>query len=175
MKQYLLETCPLGLASCITPRMSRLAPQETRTFFVTSNIIDRRGIFQPERVAMLLIDVLRDNREKCRFQLHAYVVMRDHIHLLLTPAAENPLEKCMQFIKGGFSFRAKKELGFDREVWQSGFKLHRIEDPRDYAAHVLYIHENPVKAGMVTRAEDYPYSSANPKIELDPSPGHLLP
>ena len=155
--------------------MSRLAPQEIRTFFVTSNAIDRRAIFQTDRMALLMIDVLRANREQKRFQLHEYVVMRDHIHLLLTPAAENPLEKCMQYIKGGFSFRAKKELGFEREIWQPGFKLHRVEDVRDYAAHVVYIHQNPVRAGMVIQAEDFAYSSAKASIELDPAPRHLQP
>lgn len=155
--------------------MSRLAPQEIRTFFITSNAIDRRALFQTERMALLMIDVLRDNREKKRFQLHDYVVMRDHIHLLLTPTAEHSLEKCMQFIKGGFSFRAKKELGFEREIWQAGFTLHRVEDARDYAAHVVYIHQNPVRAGMVMKAADYAYSSAKASIALDPAPRHLQP
>jgi putative transposase len=155
--------------------MSRFAPQEIRTFFVTSNAIDRRAIFQTERMALLMIDVLRDNRQKKRFHLHEYVVMRDHIHLLLTPAAENPLEKCMQYIKGGFSFRAKKELGFEREIWQAGFKLHRVEDAGDYATHVVYIHQNPVRAGMVTTAKDYAYSSAKPRIELDAAPIYFQP
>jgi putative transposase len=124
-------------------------------------------------MALLLIDVLRDNRAKQRFQLHEYVVMRNHIHLLLTPAAEHAVEKCMQFIKGGFSFRAKKELGFQGDVWHPSFMQHRVEDARDYSGHVVYIHENPVRAGMVARAEDYPFSSAKPAIELDPAPEHL--
>src|SRR4051812_48168965 len=155
--------------------MSRFAPQEIRTFFVTSNAIDKRAIFQTDNMALLMVDVLRDNRQKKRFQLHEYVVMRDHIHLLLTPAAENPLEKCMQYIKGGFSFRAKKELAFEREIWQAGFTLHRVEDARDYSTHIVYIHENPVRAGMVMKAEDYAYSSAKAGIDLDGMPRHFQP
>jgi len=124
-------------------------------------------------MALLLIDVLRDNRDKARFALHEYVVMPNHIHLLLTPAPENPLEKCAQFIKGGFSFRAKKELGINNEIWQPSFTQHRVEDARDYAQHREYIHQNPVRAGLVRCAEDYPYSSLNAKLVLDPAPEHL--
>ena len=149
--------------------MSRFA-QEIRTFFITTNAIDRRAIFQSDRMARLVLDVLRDNREMKRFLLHEYVVMRDHVHLIITPAHEHSLEKCMQYIKGGFSFRAKKELAFEREIWQPGFKDHRIRDTRDYETHVEYVHHNPVRKGMVTKPEDYEYSSANPKIELDPPP-----
>ncbi|MCU1310491.1 MAG: transposase [Candidatus Angelobacter sp.] len=101
--------------------MLRLAPQEIRTFFITSIASGRRPLFQTERMALLLIDVFRDNREKARLALHEYVVMPNHIHLLFTPAPENPLEKCAQFIKGGFSFRAKKELGTNSEIWQPSF------------------------------------------------------
>jgi REP-associated tyrosine transposase len=150
--------------------MSRFAPQEIRTFFISTNAIDRRSIFQTDRMALLLLDVLRDNREKKRFLLHEYVVMRDHIHLIITPAHEHSLEKCVQFIKGGFSFRSKRELGFEREIWQPGFKDHRIDDARDYETHVVYVHQNPVKRGLVGKAEDYEYSSANPKIEIDRAP-----
>jgi len=79
----------------------------------------------------------------------------------------------MQFIKGGFSFRAKKELNFNREIWQKGNKEHRIRDTRDYAKHVEYIWMNPVKAGYVQSPEEYFYSSARLRSEVDPAPPHF--
>jgi hypothetical protein len=63
-------------------------------------------------MAQLLVDVLAENRRKKRFLLHEFVIMTNHFHLLLTPAAEIPLEKALQFIKGGFSYRAKREIHF---------------------------------------------------------------
>ena len=63
-------------------------------------------------------DVLAENRQKGRFLLHDFVIMPNHFHLLLTPAAEIPLEKALQFIKGGFSYRAKREINFAFEIWQ---------------------------------------------------------
>jgi REP element-mobilizing transposase RayT len=82
------------------------APQSTRTFFVTSTTAGRRALLQSDRMAQLLVDVLAENRRKRRFLLHEFVIMPNHFHLLLTPAAEIPLEKALQFIKGGFSYRA---------------------------------------------------------------------
>lgn len=105
--------------------------------------------------------------------VHESAVMHDHIHVILTPAFENPLEKAVQFLKGGFSYRVKKELGYRWEIWQAGFNEHRIKDAEDYRRHVLYTHENPVRAGYVTVASDYPYSSASGRYELDPAPEHL--
>jgi putative transposase len=152
-----------------------LAPQEIRTFFVTSVTSGRRSIFQSARLAGLLIDVLKENRDRARFLLHEFVVMPDHFHILLTPEESAPLEKAVQYIKGGFSFRAKRDLGFRAEVWQPSFTNHRIRDARDYEQHRLYIRENPVKRFLVERAEMYAYSSAYPGAEIDPKPPWLKP
>jgi putative transposase len=146
-----------------------LAPQELRTYFITSATASRRRLFQVEQNATLLIEVLQEQRAKNRLQLHAFVIMPDHIHLLLTPAPEISLEKAMQFIKGGFSFRLKSKL----DVWQRSYTNHRISDPNDYATHVVYIHENPVRSHMTTTAELYPHSSANSIHPSDPTPTRL--
>ena len=63
-------------------------------------------------MARLLVDVLAENRQKRRLLLHDFVIMPNHFHLLLTPAADVPLEKALQFIKGSFSYRAKQEVHF---------------------------------------------------------------
>jgi putative transposase len=63
-----------------------LAPQELRTYFITTVTADRRRLFQVEQNANLFIEVLQDQRTKSRLQLHAFVIMPDHAHLLLTPA-----------------------------------------------------------------------------------------
>jgi putative transposase len=148
----------------------RLAPQEVRTFFISATAWGRRSIFQTDRMAGLFLDVLRENCAKRRFQLHEFVLMRNHFHVLITPSAEVSLEKCVQYIKGGFSFRAKKELGFAGEVWQEGYNEHRVRDARDYQEHVRYIHQNPVQAGLCQKPEDYEYSSANGRFVMDPAP-----
>jgi putative transposase len=143
-----------------------LAPQELRTFFITAVTANRRRIFQINTNADLLLNLFNEDRAKNRYQLHAFVIMPDHIHLLLTPAPNISIEKAMQFIKGGFSFRLRSK----REVWQSGFTKRRIEDAQDYANHATYIHENPIRARLCERAEDFPFSSASGIIPIDPAP-----
>jgi putative transposase len=70
--------------------------------------------------------------------------MPDHVHLLLTPAENVTLERSMQFIKGGYSYRVRKELGRTSEIWQRGFADHRIRSEEDFQFHLEYIHKNPV-------------------------------
>src|SRR5437868_2373565 len=99
--------------------------------------------------------------------------MRDHFHILITPTES--LEKAVQFVKGSFSYRAKKEFGTETEFWQKGFDDHRIRDAQDYRIHVLYIHNNPVKKGYCLRPEEYPYYSASGRYQLDGVPQRLKP
>jgi putative transposase len=139
---------------------------------VTTETWSRQSLFNHERWAKLLIDTLYNYRGSA-YLLHAFVLMPEHIHILMTPVGG--LEKAVQFIKGGFSFRAKKELGSNMEVWQKGFQDHRIRDAGDFDQHVRYIQENSVRRHLCERASDYPYSSAHPGFELDAAPRGLKP
>src|SRR5258708_40116291 len=96
----------------------KYAPQEIRTFFITSVANGRRPLFKKEEMARLFLDVLQDYRGQGRYQLHEFVVMPDHFHLIVTPAADVYLEKAGLYIKGGFSFRVRRELAFRALVRQ---------------------------------------------------------
>jgi len=149
------------------------ATANRQTYFITSRTAESRPFFKHERWAKLFIDTLYHYRDQGAYQLHAFVLMPDHFHAIITPA--QALERAVQFIKGGFSYRAKKELEYPHEVWQKGFSDHRIRDEADYYKHAQYIHENPVRAGFCRRPEDCPYSSARPGYDLDPMPQRLKP
>jgi putative transposase len=112
-------------------------------------------------MANLLIEVLRDQMRTKRFLVHHFVVMPDHVHILVTVPGEMSIEKAMQLIKGGFSFRAVKELNFRGEVWQRGFSDVQVSDEQSFQVHREYIDNNPVKAGIALSPEDYPYGSAS--------------
>ena len=139
---------------------------------VTTETWGRRSLFNSERWAKLVIDTLYHYRGSA-YLLHEFVIMPDHVHVLITPLGS--LEKAVQFIKGSFSFRAKKELGSNMEVWQKGFQDHRIRDAGDCSQHIRYIHENPIRKHLCDHAGDYPYSSAHPGFDLDPVPQGLKP
>ena len=155
--------------------MPRLAPQEIRTFFVTAVTYGRRAILQSTRNAELFLSVLAEDRARLRYSIHEFVIMPDHVHLILTPAPDTSLEKTMQFIKGGFSFRAKRELGLTNEIWQPSYTEHRIRNGADFEAHRTYIHENPLRRGLVNCLEDFEWSSANPGMARDESPEFPAP
>jgi putative transposase len=111
-------------------------------------------------MANLFIEGLRAYMREGKFTVHDFVVMPNHIHILLTIPGDLSIEKAMQYIKGGFSFRAKKDLGFQGEVWQRGFSDVRIIDEHSFSHHRDYIESNPVRAGLANSAEEYPYASA---------------
>jgi putative transposase len=137
-------------------------------FFVTTVSWQRIAIFRNPPNAELMMEVQEHYREQRKYELHEFVIMPDHIHLLLTPAPGISLERTMQLIKGGYSYRlGKRRRGL---VWQESFTNHRIRDEQDYASHAEYIRFNPVRAGLVERPEAYPYSSARmkfPRTALD--------
>jgi putative transposase len=140
-----------------------------RTFFATTKTSMGRRLLQSERNAELLINVLRSLVAEKAFKLHDFVIMPDHMHLLLTVDEEMTIEKAMQLVKGRFSFRLKKEFEVNGEVWQRGFSEVQVLDRKSFDAHRMYIAENPVKAGLVESAEAYPYSYqhlASRKLEV---------
>lgn len=117
-------------------------------------------MFQTERMATLFIEVLRGYVRSGKLIVHEFVVMPNHVHILMTLPGETSLETGMQLIKGNFSFRAGKELGFRGEVWQRGFSDVRVIDEESFKTHLDYIDSNPVKAGLATSLQEYPYGSA---------------
>ncbi len=123
------------------------------TFFVTAITANRRRLFQVDRTAKLFLETLQKYRAEGHYKLHAFVVMPDHIHLLLT--TEN-LPQAMQRIKGGFSRALKSRL----PVWQSGYAEHPLFDRSNFESRRTYRHENPVREGRCEQPQEYPYSSA---------------
>jgi putative transposase len=146
------------------------ATSNGQTYMVTFETWQRRALFRHAKWATLLIDVLYHYRATA-YLLHEFVVMPDHVHTLITPHVS--LERAVQYIKGGFSFRAKKELGSNLEVWQKGFSDRRIREAADHAAHVLYIQQDPLRRLLCERVEDFLYSSAHTSLNLDPPPAGL--
>ena len=126
-------------------------------FFVTTKTSMARRLLQSERNAALLVDVLRANVATGKFKLHDFVIMPDHLHLLMTLPGDVTIEKAMQLIKGGFSYRLKREFGYRGEVWQRGFSEVRINDEQSFLQHRAYIFQNPVEAGLIDNAEEWPY------------------
>jgi putative transposase len=139
-------------------------------YFVTFSTWQRRRLFVVEPYARLFLKTIYGYRRQGKFQLHAFVVMPEHIHLLLTPGEDVTLERSVQLIKGGYSHAFGVEFGKHKEVWQRGFTDHRIREREDFEKHRQYIHNNPVMRGLVDRVPEYRYCSAYPGFKLDQPP-----
>ncbi len=116
-----------------------------------------RRLLQSERNALLLVDVLRSLVSECSFELHDFVIMPDHVHLLITVNGGMTIEKAMQLVKGRFSFRLGRELGHLGEVWQRGFSEVRVFGNESFRKYTDYIAQNPVKAGLIASGESFPF------------------
>ncbi len=114
-------------------------------------------LLQSERNATLLIDVLRSCVAERRFKLLDFVIMPDHIHLLVTVPDGMTIEKAMQLVKGRFSYRLKKDLGYLGEVWQHGFSEKRADTEESIARYRPYIAQNPVREGLAEVPDQYPH------------------
>jgi len=139
-------------------RKSRRAAPATRTgaSFVTIATYKRRPVFQVSRVAELFIDTLLHYRRLGHYKLHAYLVMPDHVHLLISPEAL-PLEQAITLIENGFAHR----LASTQPLWESGIVAHPIRNLRDLETVRNYLHQTPVRANLTPTPELYPYSSAH--------------
>ena len=133
---------------------------QSRCYFVTANTHNRRRIFSDQNACLIVLDNLAFYRDRGDFWLHAYIIMPDHLHLLLTPVARN-LSDVMRNVKSYIARQLIDELAEPPPVWQARFHDQMIRDERHFVSAVEYIHANPVKADICTSAEGYAYSSAS--------------
>jgi len=129
----------------------------SRTFFATTGTSMGRRVLQSERNAELLIDVLRSLVAERKFELHDFVIMPDHLHLLLTVYDDMTIEKAMQLIKGRFSHRLSHEIGYKGEAWKRGFTEVQVMNRESFETHREYIAQNPVKTGLAAIPDEYPF------------------
>ena len=123
-----------------------------------------RFLARPE-IARIVVESLRTGVDLGHFELGAYVVMGNHVHALLRPLIA--AERLMQSMKGSTARRANLVLGRTGETfWQRESYDHWVRDEAEFGRIVRYIEENPVKAGIVRRAEDYRWSSASEGARL---------
>jgi putative transposase len=145
------------------------------TYFVTTKAWQNVAVFQVTEVAEILVAKLFEYRDKGNYLLHEFILMPNHLHLLLTPSSTTSLEKAMNLIKGGSSHEIHRVRGNAMQIWQSGFHESRVKDLNDYKIKADYIRFNPVMARLVSQPEEWPFSSASQNYRLDPIPQGLKP
>ena len=145
------------------------------TYFVTMKAFQSSNILQSQEAASLVVAKLLEYRDKKNYLLHEFVVVPNHVHLILTPAQSVGLERAMQLIKGGSSHEIHGVRGGKTPLWQSGFHESRVTSWADYQKKRDYIYFNPVAAKLVENPEAWPFGSASGEFALDPIPQGLKP
>lgn len=137
-------------------------------YFFTVNALERRGNDILVRHIDALREAIRWTRRNHPFRIHAWVVLPDHLHCMIElPPGDADFAMRWRLIKMHFSkslpvaerrSTVRRRRG-ERGIWQRRYWEHLLRDERDFAAHMDYVHFNPVKHGYVTRAADWPYST----------------
>ncbi|HET9402051.1 MAG TPA: transposase [Candidatus Acidoferrales bacterium] len=149
-------------------RISRNVRQ-AGAYFVTTDTYQRRALFSKPAWAELLCAHIVECRDRGFYSLHAFVVMPDHLHILLTPGNKVTIEKAIQMIKGGSAFKIRRQFETALQIWHAGFHDHWIRNDNEYGIRSQYRRTNPVEARLCESPEQYPWSSFSGKFLVDRS------
>jgi putative transposase len=140
---------------------------EGGTYLFTANLLDRTSTLLVDEIASLRAAVA-STRARLPFRIDSWVVLPDHMHCIWTlPPGDADYPERWRQIKAAFSksipestpSNSSQALKGERGIWQRRYWEYTIRDARDYAAHMDYVHFNPVRHGYVTCALDWPYST----------------
>jgi len=134
---------------------------ENALVFITSVTRDRFPIFAEQESANLLLATMREVQQIHPFNLMAYVVLPDHLHLLMRTGQATSFSQVMRSIKWNFTrnYKDVKSIKQPVSLWQDRFWDHVIRDEIDLNNHMDYIHYNPVKHGCVDAPEKWQLST----------------
>jgi len=137
------------------------------TYFFTVVLADRSSTLLVDHIDTLR-QAFRQARAAMPFRLEAAVVLPEHLHCIWTlPANDADYPRRWQYIKAGFTRKIPSQSGRsasrikkgERNIWQRRYWEHLIRDEHDLQRHLDYIHYNPIRHGLVSSAQDWPYSS----------------
>ena len=133
--------------------------------FITFSCVRHRPILGTPQARDAFLTILEQTRSKYRFQVIGYVVMPDHVHLLLSEPEQHPLRTALQVIKQRFSRTCTEEW-----VWEERYHDFNVRTDTKRIEKLRYIHRNPVKRGLVTEPDQWRWSSFRSYAYLELGP-----
>jgi putative transposase len=138
-------------------------------YFITTVTNKRLPIFKDSKNIQILFNTLKTVRHIKQFDLVAYCLLYDHLHLLIgiNEECKYDITNVIHSLKRNFTINYKKIYKITHEVnlWQKRFWDHIIRNENDFKKHMDYIHYNPVKHGITLKPEEYKYTSFNKWVE----------
>lgn len=120
---------------------------------------NRQAIFSSPADYQVLLDLVEENAKKSGVAIHAYVLMVNHFHLLVTPEAADSLPRMMQAVGRRYVRYFNDSQGRSGTLWEGRYRSTLIQAETSLLACMAYMDLNPVRAGLVSEARDYPWSS----------------
>ncbi len=145
------------------------------TYFVTAGTSFKQNLLQSDRIAQLFCETLFHYRDARNFRVHAFVVMPNHFHLILTVLEGSTLERAMQLIKGGFLIKPASCWEWTPQSGRRVLWIGEFGTAWNWKSIPPTFTRTPVKAGLAETAEEYRYSSLNPAFVMDELPQRLKP
>lgn len=132
---------------------------QNAVYHITIRGNNKQSILKDNEDKGLFLDSLGKFKVRFKFRLYAFVLMNNHVHLVIETDHEVNISKIMQAVALSYSVKFRKKYPYSGHVWQGRFKSNIIDDDRYILECINYIHNNPVRAGMVSKPEDYFWSS----------------
>ena len=143
--------------------------QKTGNFhFITFSCYRRQPFLQPDAAKNIIQIILEQTRKQQRLRIAAYVIMPEHIHLLTDEPATGTLTSFLQIFKQLTSRELKSAN--QKQFWQRRYYDFNVHSSEKRTEKIHYIHRNPVTRGLVSKPEDYRWSSFNHYATSEPGP-----
>jgi putative transposase len=114
-------------------------------------------IFQKDEIKKMFLLVMKRAKMKYKFGIMNFCIMNNHIHLIIEPKGNENLSRIMQWILSVFAVKYNQEHKIYGHIWYDRFKSSVIKDIKQYLKVYFYICENPIKAGIINKFEDYQF------------------
>lgn len=145
--------CPAHLRM---PSNLKRYQSEGHDHFVTFSCYRRLPFLNNDHARTVFLDILEQTRKRHGFDVFGYVLMPEHVHLLLSEPKHQKLEDTFRVLKTQTSRRLKNDRP---QFWQDRYYDFNVLTQRKFVEKLRYIHRNPVARGLVERPEDWPWSS----------------
>jgi putative transposase len=159
-------------------------------YYVTAVLVDRLPLFLYRPYCEIVLEALQFQRQADKMRLHAFVLMPDHLHCVLSPRGERSASDLTRDVKTYTAKRMRERLQHEHapdivavlrravqrtdrqsfKVWQDGVWVRPLLTVAELLARVQYTHANPVRAGLAVEPARYPWSSARAYEQDEPVP-----
>ena len=160
----------VGWASCPANKIVKKLKHinlEGYAYFVTTNVYHRQKLFSNSKIADIVLAALFFLREKGYYRLYSFVIMPEHLHLIILPQNKKTVSQIMHSLKSYTAKKINSLLGRDGKIWQDGFYERIIRSENDLSEKANYIENNPLRKKLVEESEKYFYSSAHNREKMD--------